>query len=503
MGKSRSQKFLYNTIISAVQQLVIMFVGFVIPIVMLTYFGSEINGVISSITQFMTYFSLVEAGIGSAAVFALYKPLADNDHKSINSIISATDKFYRKSGFVFIFLVLVLAVLYPFFAKVSGLSQVEIFLLVLILSSDLIINFFTLGKYRAILTADQCLYYISFALMLQQILNTLLVVLFAMNGFSIIVVRGVTIVAIIIRSVILLIVCKRKYPYLNTKVKPNYEALDKRWSALYLQVLNSVQRGSPIIFATFFTNFKEVSVYAIYNMVIIGVNNILGIFMSGLSSGFGDIIARGEQNTLKKSYNDFEFAYIAFITIIYCVTMLLFVPFITIYTKNIFDADYNRSLLAFFFVLNGYLFNLKTPQGMLVISAGHYKETKWRSTIQASIIIVFGLILTPLFGLVGILIASCLSNIYRDIDLLFYIPKRVTHLPVLDTLKRWVLSFLEIFIIFIPFYFIDTQIIGILSWIQHAIIYIIYSSIIIFIVSYFFDRKSLLCTISRVKSILY
>lgn len=503
MSNTRSQKFLYNTIISAVQQIFIMFVGFIIPRVMLMYFGSEINGVVSSISQFITYFSLVEAGIGSAAVFSLYKPLADNDYKAINKIISATDKFYKKAGYFFICLVLIFAFIYPSYVKISGLSQLKVFTLVLIISSDLIINFFTLGKYRALLTADQCLYYISSVLIIQQLINTILVVIFAKNGFSIIVVRGVSLFSIIVRSLILLVICKRKYPYLNVKEKPNYKALDKRWNALYLQILGSIQRGAPIILATFFTNFKEVSVYTIYNIVMVGVNNILNIFMSGLSSGFGDIIARKDTTTLKKAYSDFEFAYIAFITIIYSVTLLLFVPFILIYTKGITDADYNRQLLALLFVLNGYFYNLKTPQGMLVISAGHYKETKWRSSIQAVIVIIFGLLLTPLFGLVGILISSCLSNIYRDIDLLFYIPKKITHLPVLSTFKRWLLSFLEIFLIFIPFKFYDIKIVGIFSWIEYAFIYIIYSALVVLLVSYIFDRKSLKCTIIRIKLVLY
>ena len=60
---------------------------------------------------------------------------------------------------------------------------------------------------------------------------------------------------------------------------------------------------------------------------------------------------------------------------------------------------------------------------MIVISAGLYKETRWRSTTQALLIVIPGIVLTHFFGVAGMMAALCLSNIYRTIDLLFFIPK--------------------------------------------------------------------------------
>ena len=65
-----------------------MIAGFIVPKIMLLNYGSEINGLVSSITQFINYFVIVEAGLTAAAVF-LYKPLAENQHK-INEVVSTT-----------------------------------------------------------------------------------------------------------------------------------------------------------------------------------------------------------------------------------------------------------------------------------------------------------------------------------------------------------------------------------------------------------------------------
>lgn len=97
---SRTKKFVINSSTNAVLQIIMMVAGLITPRLILRYYGSEINGVISSITQFIAYFNLVEAGISGAAVYALYRPLAENDYTAINGILSAAKKFYLQAGWV-------------------------------------------------------------------------------------------------------------------------------------------------------------------------------------------------------------------------------------------------------------------------------------------------------------------------------------------------------------------------------------------------------------------
>ena len=154
---------------------------------------------------------------------------------------------------------------------------------------------------------------------------------------------------------------------------------------------------------------------------------------------------------MQGTYRQFEYSYYIIIKILYAVTAIMIMSFVNLYTSGIHDANYNQPLLGILFTLNGLLYNLKTPQGMLVISAGLYKQTRLQTSIQALIIIVGGIILAPSLGLVGILIASCLSNLYRDIDLLFFIPKNVTKLPVKESLFRMLRVLILIAVIYIPF----------------------------------------------------
>lgn len=498
---NRTKIFFYNSMSTALLQVIMLLAGLITPRIMLQYYGSEINGLVSSICQFVSYFSLVEAGLAGAATYALYKPLASEDHGSINGIVVAAKNFYVQSGYIFILLTVVLAIFYPCFIKSERLSPISVGLLVIIIGINGTLEFFTLAKYRVLLTADQKIYVISITSIIQIFLNTAIIVVLARLRANIVILRVVALFAFFMRSFLLLVYVKIHYQYLDYHGKPNYRALNKRWSALYLQILGSTQSGAPIILATIFTSLQNVSVYSIYNMVIGGINGVLNIFISGLSASFGNVLARDEKKTLQKAYGDFEFFYYSLITIIYGISMVTILPFIRIYTSGITDVNYNLPMVGFLFVLNGWLYNLKTPQGMLVISAGLFQETRVQSTLQTLIIIVFGTILAPSYGLVGILLASCLSNIYRDIELLFFIPQNVTNLPIKNTVLHILQIILEMIIICVPFHFVNIHIDNLLHWLLFAVVVSVYSITIVVVFGIAFHKEQVKSVLLRINTL--
>jgi len=486
---NRSKKFMYNTIASAFQQLALFAVGLVMPRIILQYYGSVVNGLTSSIQQFINNFYLVEAGVGASAIFALYKPIAQEDHKKISSIVTAAQKFYIQTGYIFTALVVALAFLFPFIRPTEALSKLDIGILVLAIGAPGSLNFFAISKYQAILTADQRSYVISIAQMVGTIINAAVIIGMAYAGFSVVAGRTVAILAIIARMIIMTVYSKRRYPYLDFHARPDKSAMNQRWDALYYQILGSIQIAMPTILATIFISYEAVSVYTIFYMVIGGINGILGIYTSGLSASFGDIIARGEKKTLQKTYQEFECSYYTIITVIYAVALVLIMPFIKIYTRGVTDANYNVPIVGYLMVINGFLYNLKTPQSMLLISAGLYKPTRVQTTIQASILVVAGAALAPVMGLPGILIGCILSNLYRCIDLLFFIPKHVTGLSPALTLKRWGYSLLSFLLILLPFFFVTVEAPGYMSWIVSAVWATIYAVAVALLVGYICDRQ--------------
>ena len=492
MSMSRTKLFLFNSLTTAFYQVIVMVSGFIVPKVMLQFYGSEINGLVSSISQFIAYFNLVEAGLSGAAIYALYKPLAGKDHKSINGVVSAAKKLYNQSGYIFLSLTLGMSFIYPLLVKTNAVTPFNVGLLIVILGVNGALEFFTLAKYRALLSADQKTYVLSIASAVQIIVNTAIIVVLANHKVDIVIIRFVALLSIFLRSIIMMIYVKVKYKYINYNVKPDLSALKKRWDVLYLQILGAIQVGSPILIVTFIFNLKLVSVYTIFNMVIAGIGGVLGIFISGLSASFGDVIARGEKKVLQKAYGEFEYLYYSLLAITYSVLFITIMPFIRIYTKGITDANYNLPVIGFLFVLNGLLWSIKTPQGMLVSSAGLFKETRVQTTIQGAIALLGGIILAPILGLAGVLIGPILSNIYRDIDLMCFIPRKVTGLPVKASAYRIIRLFICVAVICAPFLILRIEeATTYLSWSLNAAVACFYAVFVVALAGFIFERENL------------
>lgn len=500
---SRTEQFVKNTLATGLLQIITMISGFIIPKIMLVYFGSEVNGIVTSITQFIAYLTLLEAGLSGATVFSLYKPIAAGDTDAVNRILVAAKNLYYKTGHLFSCMVILCAAAYPFFIHTGKLDYGELFCLFCILGVNGVLEFYTLAKYRALLTADQKTYVISLASIAQVVLNVAIVAGLSLEGCSIVIVRGAAVLAIFARTYILWRYCRRRYRFLDFSVSPNNEAMKQRWDALYLQILGAIHQGAPILIATFCLSLLDVSVYAIYNLVILGLNSLLGIFMTGLTAGFGDLIAREEKAAFHKAFREFEFLYNITITIIYSTMLFVYLPFIGLYTKGS-DISYLYPIFAFLMTVNGYAYNIKNPFGMLVISAGKYKETRVPTSIQGVIELVGGIVLSLLWGLNGLVIGSILSNLYRDIEFLFFSPKHLTCEPALHTVKLWCVN-IAIFCVaaIISFGLPDLSIERFSDWILFAVGTFLLCMLVVLSVNGLLFRQLSLDALERFKRIFF
>lgn len=504
MKKNRTKLFALNTIASALQQIVMFVVGLIIPSICLKYYGSETNGLVSSITQFISYITLIEAGISASMVYYLYKPLSDNDDAKVSSIVSAARITYRKLGCAVVGLSFLLALGYALLSQVEGLSHFDLFLLVLAMGVSGALEFFTMARYRVLFTADQCMYVLSFATIVGSVLNALVTIVAAVLGLSIVWLKFLAIFTVFARSVVLSAYFKKRYQNINVKAEPDYSSQNKRWDALFMQILWNLQSGAPVLIVTLFTDFVKVSIYSTYNLVIYGINNLVSIFMSGLQAAFGEIMVSGDRELLRKTYNQFTFVFYSALTVIYAITFAMFMPFIKIYTAGLEDADvYMLPILGLLFCLNGLLFSIKTPQGMMVIAAGQYKETRTQTIIQAVILVAGGVLFTGIFkwGLYGVVLAAIFSNLYRAVDFVIYIEKYIVKGSLRQTLFNICSCFIVVAVVFLFFPYVQFGEANAVAWILNAIVVGIISVLIVLFMSLLFQRKNLIGAIKRVKSI--
>ena len=496
----RTKLSFYNSISAVALQIVNIIVNLILPRVMITVYGSNVNGLVTSIRQFISYFNLVEAGLAGAAVYALYKPLAEKNRDDINGILSASNRFYNISGYIFSALVLITAFIYPMLTSGQGIDPFTIAALVLIIGASGALEFFAVGKYKVLYTADQKSYVISLINAAAVAMNAVIILVLASFRMNIVIVQLVALTSFFARSALYVIYGRLKYRDLDFSAPPKNEALDKRWDALVLQILGAASTATPVVVTSLFVSLSEASVFVTYNMVFTSVLALLTTFSNGLSAIFGDMLARNELPALQKAYQQYEYLYYALVAWGYAVAAVMIMPFMRIYTAGFTDAEYIRPAVAAMFVAAGIITNIKNPQGMLVISAGLYRETRLQSLIQAVIIVAASILLAPRFGIMGVLTAAILSNLYRDIDLFFYIPKTVTKLSPVMTIRRVLRLVVLFFITVLPvIHFVDINVGNYMQWAIYAVAVGIWAMLVIGAGNVLMERKTAAAVMERIK----
>jgi O-antigen/teichoic acid export membrane protein len=499
----RTKKFVYNSISFAGLQLVILLSGFILPRLYITTYGSEINGLISSIVQFVSYFNYVEAGLGSALIYALYKPLAECDTKEINGIVLLAKKSYVKASGVYLLLVMVLSILYPFMVKSETTDPMTIALLVLVIGLFGALDFFTMAKYRVLLTADQKIYVVSLFSILALLVNFTVTILLIKNHANIVLVRLVPLVSFIIRSLLFYTYMKYKYPFIKYDQPVNAVHLNRRWDALILQLSISLNLSVPVVLISIFCSLKMASVFAVYSMVFTGLIALISIFTTGLSASLGDLAAKKEFATLRKVHTQFEFFLYGVITLLYSSALILISPFISIYTKGITDINYVNSLYGVLFVIWGILHNIRIPYTALVNAAGLYRETREVNILQVVILLILSLILVQFLDITGVLLAMIAAALYRGIDLILVITRLAIKSSPAITFVRITRIFLVVITSYLPFHFwIRITASTLYEWLIWAFGVVLWCGLTALLANFLLERQVFMDTFARIKKLI-
>ncbi len=484
MNKSRVT-FL-NTVSTLFSQLTLIVSGFVIPKFILNTFGSDVNGLVASLTQFLNYIALVEGGITGVITATLYGPLVSHDEKKINTILSVAKKFYKKIGIIFIVYALLLATIYPLVFN-TGFSFMYVFLLTIILSISLVIQYMIALTYKTLLNADKKIYVVSFTQAAIQILGIILAFISIKVYPDIHVLKFLTGIVFILQPIIYSHYVHKHYNivYVNT----NNNALIKgRWSGFAINTAAFIHNSTDIAVLTIFTNLSVVSVYSVYALVTNGVKSIINSLVSSLNPTLGHAYAKKDFDELNQKLDLYEYIVFVLVSLAFGVTGLLITPFVSIYTSGLTDADYFQPVFGVLLVVSEALYLLKFPHLNLAYSANKFKEISLPAFIEAGLNIVVSLALVPFFGIIGVAIGTIVAMLYRLIFHVYYTSK------IIPNRRQWV--FYRKMIIFVISAAMGIALCllfpkpngTILDWIWHAFGYSAILGLIIIIISLLFFR---------------
>lgn len=417
--------------------------GFILPPLIIVTYGSATNGMLASIKQFIAYLTLLEAGIGAAAIVALYQALTSQDIQLRNRILNATQRFYRISGSLFAIGLLILAILFAWLTQ-KQISATLTFYMVLVMGAVNIMDFFFFGSYRALLTADQKTYIVSSVQAASILLNIVVCYYLIQSGYSILTVQIASSVILISKFCIYRGYVKHQYPDLKQPAAANESYhLHQTWDAMTHQLTGLLIFSSPLVLITLFLSLKDASIYAVYALIFGAIKMALQSISQGMQAIFGHSLKTDFDHT-KQNFCRYNRLFMCFLGWVYTCTGLLLAPFIQLYTVNMTDANYHQPILAILFLLVGIIENSRIPSMIMIMAAGRYKQTKPQALIEAGMNLVCSICFIQLWGISGILLAALLSFVYRSSEMLYYNCKHILFMPVIRPYLLWLLIFITI-----------------------------------------------------------
>lgn len=493
------KKVMLNVGCTMLCQLMTFISGLIVPRLILSTFGSEANGLVSSITQFLNYISLVEGGIGSVVLTALYGPLAKKDDRKISSILKAAENFFRQIASIFVVYTIALACVYPIVIK-SSFSWVYVASLTVILSFTLFIQYFFSITYKLLLQADQKMYIVQLWHALITLLNIIAVVASVKIFPELHFVKLCSVMLFVIQPVAYSNYVKKHYK-LYKDVELDKDSLAQRWACFGQNFAYFIHSNTDVVVLTLFSDLKAVSVYSVYLLVVKNLQSFFKAFSNAFNPMIGKAIAVNDYKQANKYMKTYEFVVSNIATIIFGCCIYLLPSFVLIYTHGVTDTNYYRVFFSTIIILAEYIYCIREPYESVVYAAGKFKETSNSAYIEAIINIVLSVILVFKYGLEGIAVGTFIGMLYRMIYWIWFINKYIMPYPISNIVKRLSLSIGTIMISCLIVSVLDTT--GsptLILWVKNGVLCFAVFCAVTVILNLAFDKESFLDVCKRVVS---
>ena len=410
MGK-KTKASLLTLLVSVLNSVLSIVFSLVYSNLVIRTFGSQVNGLISTLTQFVSLFTIIEGGFTTAAVVAVYSPILNHDHKKMNDILYTAKVFFFRVGMIVTLSVLLLGSIYILMID-SPYSYGRTFLLLVLSVSITGSSLCFLSKYSVLLQGNNKEYMQVLFALISRAVTWLLSIIFIIKGFDIVIVFSMNLLNVIINVLLSLLYEKKKFKEVTYRGKNDKSLIKGTGDVFFQKIASTIFTSTDLVLISVFVSLSYASVYNLYFQVFHAVMVMLSAVAQAPFNSFGQLYNEKDGAIKFQEYFDvYQHLVLIISTVIMTITGCLIIPFVKIYSSRITDFNYVYPALAVLFFSQMFSQIINRPYGTALNATGHFKMQNIQCALAAVINIIVSLAFINLLGIHSIVLGSFIGTL--------------------------------------------------------------------------------------------
>ncbi len=402
-----------NIIFGSVLKIYQIAIPFLMRTAMIYFMGVQYLGLNSLFTSILQVLNLAELGVGSAMVYSMYKPIAEDDSETICALVRLYRMYYNVIGAVIAVLGILLTPFIPNLIKSDLPAKLNIYVLYLLNLAATVLSYWLFAYKNSLFQAHQR---VDVTSKITLITNTIqyavqLAVIFWLKDYYIYVLAALF--TQIITNVITAVAADKMYPNYKPKGKLDKKAvkdINQRIKDLFTSKLGMVIINSAdTVIISAFLGLTVLAVYQNYYFVLTSVIGFVTIIFQACTAGIGNSVI---VESKEKNFNDlkkftFLIAWLAgFCT---CCFLCLYQPFMKIWVGDKLMLGFSAVIC---FCVYYFVYEINQVLTTYKDAAGIWHEDRFRPLITALANLGMNLIMVQFWGIYGVLLSTVLSTLF-------------------------------------------------------------------------------------------
>lgn len=481
----KNSKLMANMLSSIGLKIVIIISGFILPRLIITTYGSETNGLVATITQYLGLIAFLEFGVGAVVQSTLYRSLAAKDNMEVSVILASAQRFFNKLGIFLGVYVIFLIMILPYVIN-GNVNVVYSAMLIVSISVSMFAQYFFGIVNTLLLNSDQKIYVSSNIQTVTIIANTIISIILIDIGADICTVKFISSVVFLIRPIYLSWYVKGHYNLIKD-AKYNKEPIKQKWNGFAQHIMAIGINSAPVIILSVLGSLSMVSVYSVYNLIITGVQSFILSYYDAIKPYIGKIISRGDEEELSREFKRINWIFNNITTLLYAIASVLIIPFIEIYMNG--NIEYIIPSFSILFIVASAFYCYHLPYNAFILGLGHFKETQ--NNYFFAVVIDFSISAIGVYfhGIIGVAYGLLAAMLYQTLWTAHYDCKFIKNFKFCYVTKQLITNIFLLCTIYCLSNMFSINEISYFSWTIHAMKVSFAGCIIVVVVNLLFYRE--------------